>query len=201
MTLVVLGCGKRKRVELVEQKVWLGRCTCDLRPASECDLHRPEAERSFRVVEMKRSFPIVELYTGPLYQLRLAYARRLGGPHLILSAVYGAQPPEFEAVPYERSLADTPRGDPMRRWYDDVVRTSILRTTSPGDRVVALASRPYVEGWATALRRAGRVVETPLAGMGMGQQLRWLRARLGERPPPTPRPLGLRVLEGLSKHF
>ncbi|MCZ7679796.1 MAG: hypothetical protein M5U28_13945 [Sandaracinaceae bacterium] len=201
MNLVVLGCGKRKRVEVIEQNVWLGRCTCDLRPASECDLHRAEAERSYRIIQMKRSFPIVELYTGPLYQLRLAYARRLGGPHLILSAFYGAQPPAFQAVPYERSLADMSKCEPARRWYDDVVRTSILRATSPGDRVVALASRPYVEGWAAAVRRAGRVVETPLAGMGMGQQLRWLRARLAETPRPTPRPLALRVLDALSQHF
>lgn len=200
-TLVVLGCGKKKRVEVIEEKVWLGRCSCDVRPASECDLHRPEAERSYRIVEMKRTFPIVELYVGPLYRLRLEYARRLGGPHLIVSAFYGAKPPEFEAVPYERSLADMAKCEPARRWYDDVVRTSILRATSPGHRVVVLASRSYLEGWAEAVRRAGRVVETPLAGMSMGQQLRWLRAHLADAPTPPTRPLVLRVLDALAASF
>lgn len=200
-TLVVLGCGKKKRVEVEEHKLWLGHCTCDDEPAAECDLHRPEAERSCRIVRMHRSFPLVDLYIGPLYRLRLEYARRLGGPHLIVSAFYGARRPDYPSVPYNRPLAEVPRRDPVRRWYDEVVRSAVLRHTESGDRVVALASRPYVEGWAGEVRRAGRIVETPLAGMGMGQQLRWLRARLAEPPPPPARPLGLRLLEALAEHF
>ena len=197
-TLVVLGCGKQKRVEVVEHKLVLGHCTCGLRPVSECDLHRPEAERSYRVVRTNRSFPLVELYTGRLYRLRLDYARRLGGPHLIVSAFYGARRPDYEGVPYERPLARLPRRDPVRQWYDAVVRSTVLSRTRPGDRVVVLASRPYVEGWATEVRTAGRLVETPLAGMGMGQQLSWLRARLAA---PPPRPLSLRLLEALAEHL
>lgn len=200
-TLVVLGCGKKKRVEVVEHKLWLGHCTCETHSPSECDLHRPQAERSYRIIRMQRSFPLVDLYIGGLYNARLAYARRLGGPHLIVSALYGARRPEYPAVPYERSLVDIPRCDPVRRWYDAVVRTSVLTHTQRGDRVVVLASRPYVEGWADDVRGAGRLVETPLAGMGMGQQLRWLRLRLAEPPPRPARPLALRVIEAISKRL
>lgn len=200
-TLVVLGCGKKKRVEVVEHKLWLGHCTCETRPASECDLHRPETEREFRILRMQRSLPLVDLYIGGLYQARLAYARRIGGPHLIVSALHGARRPEYPSVPYERSLTDIPRCDPARRWYDSIVRTTVLAHTRRGDRVVVLASRPYVEGWADDVRGAGRVVDTPLAGMGMGQQLRWLRLRLAEPPRPPPQPLMLRVLEALAAHL
>lgn len=202
-TLVVLGCGKQKRVEVVERDLVLGHCTCGRRPVSECDLHRPESERSYRVIRMNRSFPLVELYTGRLYRLRLDYARRLGGPHVIVSAFYGARRPDYEGVPYDRSLADIPRADPVRRWYDAVVRSTVLAHTEPRDRVVALASRPYVEGWADEVRRAGRLIETPLAGMGMGQQLRWLRSRLAEPlPAPSPtQPRTLRLLELLAEHL
>lgn len=200
-TLVVLGCGKQKRVEVEEHKLWLGRCSCEHGPESECDLHRPQEERSFRIVRLGRAFPLIDLYTGPLYSLRLAYARRLGGPHLIVSAFYGARSPDYPGVPYERSLARLPRRDPTRLWYDDVVRTAVLSHTRSGDRVIALASRPYVEGWAHEVHSADRTVETPLAGMGMGQQLRWLRARLATPPPPPPQPLPLRLLELLSEQF
>lgn len=200
MTLVVLGCGKQKRVEFEERKLWLGRCSCDIEPATACDLHRPEHERHYRVVRVARSFPLVDLYIGPLYTLRLAYARRLGGPHLIVSAFYGARSPQYLGVPYDRSLAGRRSRDPIRLWYDAVVRSTVLTHTRPGDRVVVLASRPYVEGWATEVRRDGRSVELPLEGMGMGQQLRWLRARLAS-PPPTPRPLSLRLLELLGEQL
>ncbi len=61
MRLVVLGCGKSKRAEFEERKLWLGHCTCDTGAVSECDLHRPLDERRYRVVRVPRALRLVDL--------------------------------------------------------------------------------------------------------------------------------------------
>lgn len=131
--------------------------------------------------------PIVDLYTGNLYRARLAVARLYGGPHWILSAFHGLRRPEYEAFAYDRTLDDRD----IWRWYSGLVGSVMLYETNPGDRIVVLASRPYWSGWDSELRLEGRLVETPLEGLAMGEQLRWLKAALdwscglcGEPHPP-----------------
>jgi hypothetical protein len=123
--------------------------------------------------------PIVDLYTGPLYQARLAFARRLGGPHWIVSAFHGAKRPDFQAITYDRELAKQDRR--VRDWFADFVRNELLADTQPGDRIIALASKPYVIGWARRLENEGRIVELPLEGLQMGEQRAFL-ARMERLP-------------------
>lgn len=119
--------------------------------------------------------PIVDLYTGNLFQARLAVARKMGGPDWVLSAFFGTCRPDFEAFSYDRTLGDRD----VQRWYSGAVETAMRCYTAPGDRIVVLASKPYWQGWACRLRTAGRVVATPLEGLSIGHQLQWLKEELG----------------------
>jgi hypothetical protein len=47
---------------------------------------------------------------------------------------------------------------------------TLIEDTEPGDRLIVLASAPYVNGWRHDLECAGRVVDTPLKGLGIGAQ-------------------------------
>src|SRR5690606_12763713 len=105
------------------------------------------------------------------------YAEKLGGPHFILSAFHGCRKPDYEACAYERQLA---KCDPAeKRMFAGAVRSSLRTSTKPGDRIIVLAGKDYWRGWIGDLREEGRQVEVPLAGMGIGEQKRWLAMQCG----------------------
>ena len=110
--------------------------------------------------------PAVDLYTGPLYRDRLAWARALGGPHAILSAKHGLITPETVIEPYDEMLTPD-RKDALR----DAVRERFCELFGQPDRVIVLASVAYVGLLPGALAgpSAWRF-ERPLAGMSIGQQ-------------------------------
>lgn len=65
--------------------------------------------------------PAIDLYVGPLYRSRLAYARARGGPHWIASAAHALVHPQAPTAVYESDLR---RKSPAERraWVDAVVR-------------------------------------------------------------------------------
>jgi hypothetical protein len=126
----------------------------------------------------------VELYTGTLYRKRLAYARTVGGPHFILSALHGVIVPTFEIDPYNETLPERPT-DRSRAWSDDVARFFIgpraggqgrpfSGLLSAGDELVVLASSRYIDGWAPRVREAGILVTEPMRGLTMPGCMKWL---------------------------
>jgi hypothetical protein len=48
----------------------------------------------------------------------------------------------------------------------------------PGDHVVFLAGEAYRAGLIDAIRGMGCTVEIPMEGLGIGQQLHWLKEHL-----------------------
>jgi hypothetical protein len=131
----------------------------------------PDATRpiGYREIEIGVSYPLVKLYTGPLFNDRLRVARMFGGPHWIVSAFHGIRRPDYRSGWYERQLP-TRKLDPMLLWYNAIVCRTLIEDTEPGDRLIVLASAPYVNGWRHDLECAGRVVDTPLKGLGIGAQ-------------------------------
>ncbi len=120
-----------------------------------------------------------DLYTSPLFQGMRAYARQAGSAWYILSALHGVLRPDQVVAPYERTLAAMTR--PERAAWAERVLAQLRELLPPGVPVVMLAGlgyRRYLEG---ALRAWGHDVSVPMAGLRMGEQLRWLRARLGDR--------------------
>ena len=114
--------------------------------------------------------PIVDLYTGSLYISRLAAARALGGPHLIVSAFHFARRPSYQVTPYDRTMADLCKE--MRACYASAVASMVMKVADEigTDTVVCLLSADYIAPWRERVENYGLTVETPLAGLGMGEQ-------------------------------
>lgn len=182
MTCVVLGCGKKKvsreawdaRVETAWAALW-DRLGVD----PEAELEPGEEQMCIPAADVPDYPELWELYTGNLYRARLAYARALGGPDFILSAFFGCRRANFRgAFPYDRVL-DAKTSKEERALFRSRALRAVLEETVPGEEVIVLASAAYCEGWTVDLAREGRVVETPLRGLQMGEQLRWLKLQTG----------------------
>ncbi len=137
--------------------------------------------------------PAAELYTGSLFRAARRAAQEDGRAWLICSAEHGLIPPTQVLAPYQRGLPDTP---------DGIARLAGVIATQR--HVLARAAgraRAGVEVWAPAryvraLRAGGVDVRlTPLAGLGIGEQIGWLtrhahacqdyHQRTGQRPGPA----------------
>jgi hypothetical protein len=129
--------------------------------------------------------PAKELYTSHLFRRARAVAEASGSPWRILSAAHGLLDPEKVIAPYELSLVTMPAAH-RGRWARRVLRELFLLLdparglSANGARVVFLAGASYWQGLAFRLEDNGAEVETPLSGLGIGQQLHWLKGRLAE---------------------
>lgn len=137
----------------------------------------------------------VRLYTGGLFKSSLIYAlqRVCGEPvHervFVLSARYGLLSTTDVVVPYDLRLDDLDRAA-RREWGLDVADALHARgLVRPDVELVVLAGRAYVDALRFGLEDlrapgAGPAVSTPLEGLGIGQRLAWLKARIAEGSPP-----------------
>lgn len=137
---------------------------------------------------------IVDLYTGPLYRARLAYARALGGPQWILSGLHGLRRTDYLVGTYEHDLRKA-RAQERDGWALRVA-CDVQRLIGHGAPIVALASGPYLV-WIRRLQAGARSwgrppwsISVPAEGLPLGEQRRWLAletARLeAERAPSVP---------------
>jgi len=128
-----------------------------------------------------RPAPARELYQGRLFGLAAAYAEQTCDNWYILSAKHGLVHPGSILEPYDVSLHDMDTGK-RRRWADDILNTlrsaGYLPSTRhrslclpPSTSWVVLAGRRYREFLIPGLTGD---VETPLAGLGIGEQIAWL---------------------------
>ena len=115
---------------------------------------------------------------SPLWRGRRAYAERSGAPWYILSAKHGLLAPNAWIGPYDLALNHLKREE-RRDWSRNVLDELRARfPTLTGKIVECHAGKDYLEnGLEDGLRKAGAVVRRPLAGMGIGVQLRWYRVQ------------------------
>ena len=143
-----------------------------------------------------------ELYTGQLFKLSRQWAEMVGDDWLIASArlpdnkpAGGAMPgatcglihPEIVIEPYDRTLKGLGY-DAIRQWrsWAQADFSAWLRDNDyPRDResqaewaanfrIVILAGKDYVQPLRETAMRSFRI-ETPLAGLGIGERLQWLK--------------------------
>jgi hypothetical protein len=133
-----------------------------------------------------------------LFRAARRYAEREGtAGWLIVSARHGLLRPDREVDPYDARL---PSGDDVRYWAFGAQATFAgwlmenEKYVEPGHgstpskirglRIVVLAGREY----AAALERTAMegLIETPLAGLGIGERLKWLAQANGPKPAPRP---------------
>jgi hypothetical protein len=138
---------------------------------------QPTKKRFFLVacVSKKRAEPCParELYCSAWFRAARRYVEATKNPWFILSARHGLVRPDARIAPYEASL--TGLIAPQRwQWTENVV-ADIMLAVRAGDRVDILAGERYREFLVPALSARRINVAVPLKGLGIGQQLRWLK--------------------------
>lgn len=113
-----------------------------------------------------------DLYISPWFRKARAYAEASGAPWYILSAQHGLLNPGRLVEPYNKSL--TAMYKPERMAWAVGVYKKICRRVYPPATLVFLAGYRYRQYLLEPLGLAGYTIVSPLAGLGIGQQLAWL---------------------------
>jgi len=119
--------------------------------------------------------PARELYAGMLFRLASAYAERACDEWYILSGKHGLVLPDEVLAPYDSAF---PRMPAKWRWawavgvLDTLDR---LGLNEDGTRWLILAGERFRQFLVPGLRG---MVEVPLAGLGIGEQIAWLKRML-----------------------
>ena len=125
-------------------------------------------------VGQKRSQPAAarDLYRSAWFMKARSYVEASGRPWFILSAEYGLVAPDTVIEPYEKTL--NTMGVAARREWAAMVARQLCEEVRRADRIVVLAGARYREFLMPVLSRMADVVEVPMEGLRIGEQLRWL---------------------------
>ncbi len=121
--------------------------------------------------------PAKNLYISEWFQKAWAYCHQrsgMGTETYILSAKHGLLWCEEYVDPYELSLSDMPVSD-RKAWAAKVYKSLADMENLGGLQVVVLAGDKYREFLVPLLKAAGAVVKVPMAGLGIGEQLAYLK--------------------------
>jgi hypothetical protein len=129
-----------------------------------------------------------DLYTGMLFRKRRAFVESRGLDWWILSAWYGVTKPTTSVMWYEKSLATVGHIE-LAEWhlYTAAACVSLWSEIEDPPKLSEVtieihAGKAYCEPLATLLRTMGIAVVTPVAGLGIGQQLAWYDQQLKAVP-------------------
>ncbi len=134
-----------------------------------------------------------DLYRSDWFRKARAYVEAQSAPWFILSARHGLLDPDAVVAPYEANLPRMCKLD-RRAWATKVHHALFAKRLLPvfGRRIVFLAGAVYREHLEPGLTLNGRdpgAVETPMRGLGLGQQLAWLTAHGPQLTPTPPSPV------------
>ena len=116
-----------------------------------------------------------DLYASPLFKANLRYARTLDPDSVfVLSAKHGLVGLEQELDPYDLTLNEMPAED-VKRWAGSVLDQLRSAADPQRDRIVFLAGERYRKYLLPHLPNH----EIPLLGMGIGQQMKFLKEKTG----------------------
>ena len=130
-------------------------------------------------VGRKRRVPCIaqDLYVSTLFKGMRAFAEATADQWFILSAEYGLLHPDTIVAPYERTLKTMSVSE--RIVWGERVRGQLQATIGAGAEVILLAGDRYRQPIEAFLRERGHSVVVPMQGLGIGQQLRWLKVANG----------------------
>lgn len=126
----------------------------------------------------KKSSPAAakDLYVSSLFCKVRAYVEHMGQPWFILSARYGLVHPDKVIEPYDCTLNGM-RTAGRRNWASEVLSQLTPRLEAVAS-VTFFAGQRYREFLEQPLRTRGLIVNVPMRGLKIGEQLRWLNQRL-----------------------
>jgi hypothetical protein len=117
-----------------------------------------------------------DLYVSTLFKYNLEYARSLNPDKIfILSAKYGLVNLEREIEPYDKTLKNMPSKE-IKKWADYVIDQIKKEADLKEDEFIFLAGEryrkhllPYISNY-----------QIPLEGLGIGEQLQYLKKRVSK---------------------
>jgi hypothetical protein len=117
-----------------------------------------------------------DLYTGPLFKAALAHATRTADEVFILSAAHGLLPLDQEVDSYDRPLRGSSKSE-RQSWAYRACLDLRQRMRRRPFEVFIYAGQTYADPIENCLALLDRsiAVTTPLSGLTLGFQLRWLR--------------------------
>jgi len=113
-----------------------------------------------------------DLYQGQAFKFSRQLAEKTGADYYILSALHGLVRPEEKIAPYDTYLGGMTKA--QRTSWAIKTAQQIKRAGLTDSPVTFLAGGLYAEPLAQIFTHANR----PLAGMGIGQQLSYLKNQL-----------------------
>lgn len=119
--------------------------------------------------------PAKDLYISDWFLKASTYAEHNSDSWSILSAKYGLINPIDVIEPYDETLNNMPVR--ARRAWARRVLDKLLPQINVGDRIVFLAGIKYREHLIPPLSQRGYHIEVPMEGLGIGEQLSWLKKR------------------------
>jgi hypothetical protein len=132
--------------------------------------------------------PAAELYVGPVFRARRAYAEATGERWYVLSAKYGLLDPEEMIAPYDVCLARQPVSY-RRAWAEQVTEQLTVELGILSERQFELhAGAAFTQPLSVTLPARGAIVSSPLAGHNQGQTIAWYRAARTEGETRNARP-------------
>jgi hypothetical protein len=133
-------------------------------------------------VGLKRATPAPakELYQSDWFTKARVYAERVGSRWYILSAKHGLVHPDDVIAPYEQTL--NAMGVSERRTWAHLIQSQMDRQMPDAMRIEVLAGKRYREFLMDYLNRRAGTVDVPMAGLRIGEQLRWLGSHVGHGP-------------------
>ena len=129
-------------------------------------------------VSQKNSQPMQakDLYCSDWFLKASAYAARHAEAWYILSAKYGLLAPNTVIPSYNETLKTMPKH--LRLQWAQKVLADLKPLLSSSERVIFLAGTTYREHLVGPLQRMGCIVEIPMEGLKIGEQLSWLKTHL-----------------------
>lgn len=113
-----------------------------------------------------------ELYTSQWFLVARAVAEARATKWAILSAFHELVLPDQKISTYERSLTDLRVRE--REAWGSRTASKIRQCFPEAKRILMLAGHTYAMFLLWPLRNGGAVVETPLQGLRIGEQMSWL---------------------------
>lgn len=118
-----------------------------------------------------------DLYIGDLFKKTRNYVEKNHDTWFILSALHGLVEPESDLAPYDFTLIGKSKKDNIK-WSNkvfEVINSSVDKETI----IYFYAGNEYRKNLTPLLIDSGYKVEVPMRGLGIGQQLGWLKQKLG----------------------
>jgi uncharacterized protein DUF6884 len=113
-----------------------------------------------------------DLYQSQWFLKARGHVEGLGHRWFVLSAEYGLLDPDRVVEPYERTLNTMPIAE--RRLWAARVMEQLAPELRGVERVLVFAGDRYREFLLPAIRAGCPLVEVPMNGLRIGEQLRWL---------------------------